>query len=88
MSKKFVLKPDGLKENDIFLFSDGRMCQFRMRWPNVDLVYVQFVDRDEETNFDPQYLDGAKNLGQSSEVLASFNAARGVHLRLNRFLRE
>jgi hypothetical protein len=88
MAKKFVLKPDGLKENDVFLFPDGRMCQFRMRWPKVDLVYVQFVDRDEETNFEPRYLESAKNLGQSSEVLAAFYSARGIHKRLNGFLKD
>lgn len=76
-----------LKENDVLLFADGRMCQFRMKWPNLDLVYVQFVDRDEETNFEPHYLEGARNLGQSNEVLATFHASHSVHKRLNRLSR-
>lgn len=75
---------DGLNENDVFVFPDGRICQFRSRWPNVDLVFVQFVDRDEETNFEPKHLEVAKNLGQSDEVIMTFYSARGIHKRLNR----
>lgn len=82
--KKFS---DGLSEGDIFMFPDGRLVQFLERWPRVDMVRVQFIDRDEETSFEPRHLEVAKNLGQSESVLLTFHSSHGIHKRLNRLSR-
>lgn len=76
-----------LKENDVIMLTDGRLVQFRARWPRLDLVQVQFVDRDEETSFEVKYLEVGKNLGQEAPVLLTFHATHGIHKRLNRLSR-
>lgn len=76
-----------LKENDVIMLTDGRLVQFRAVWPRVDLVQVQFIDRDEETSFETKHLEVGKNLGQEPSVLLTFHATHGVHKRLNRLSR-
>jgi hypothetical protein len=70
---------------DMLKFYDGRILKLLEKIdPNTKLSIVQFIDRRDPTwmRLDESVME--INLGQSKEVIASFDTARGIHLRLNK----
>lgn len=74
-----------VNNGDIVLLSDGRMFRIVDVTPSYDeMIYIQFVDRDELSFVEYNRLDIEANLGKDPQALAMFHSIRGIHLRLNR----
>lgn len=70
---------------DIIKFFDGRMLRILEKEDaQTKMSIVQFIDRNEPTWMRLDSADMEINLGTSREVFASFDTARGIHLRLNK----
>lgn len=73
-----------MSNGDILLLLDGRMLRIEDVKSPGGLAAVLYIDRDEESYTDLDKLHIEANLGQSTNVLATFYTTRGIHLRLNR----
>jgi hypothetical protein len=73
------------ENGDHLKFYDGRLIKILEKYdPTTRRTVVQFIDRDEPTYLALDISHLEINLGKSVEVMASFDSARSVHLRLNR----
>lgn len=75
-----------MKNGDILLLSDGRLLRVE-KCGIACYTSVLYIDKEEISHVDTDNLLISDNLGQSSAILATFYAARSVHLRLNGFNR-
>lgn len=74
-----------LKEGDILMNTRSLLVQYLgpVSWDDT-IGSIQFIDGDEPFNWSHARIATMENLGQSPEMVATFVAARGIHLRLNR----
>lgn len=78
---------DKLYVGDILVLEDGKMCKYlgpAYRDKVSDMVWVQFVDEDQQHFIGRDKAYKAKNLGHSDIMFMAFHSAHHIHSRLNR----